>query len=206
MTVRTYKKSDQKFFDDLVTMLCSLGGIFITADAFHNKGVTNAPKDPNYYGEFEGSALKLKFTWYPFETYNKIIANGWPEEIVLHEDIPHKWSKAFGITTSAFKNLQILHIQASFIRYFENHRHEIEKISGSDPYKWPDPWNFARVIRNASAHGGEINFNNPKANAVSWATAGLTYSPKDNGQKIFFTDFSVVEMIVLMEEMDKCLR
>ncbi len=205
MSIRTYRKSEHKFFDDLVTMLCSLAGIFITADAFHNGGITNAPRDLKYYGEFEGSTLKLKFTFYPFEIFNKIINNEWPEEVIIHEDMPHEWGRVFGITTSAFKNLQILPIQASFIRYFENYRVEIEKIKGSDPYNWPEPWNFARVIRNASAHGGTIKFDNLDAKEVVWPTANLMYSPKDNDKKIFFTDFSVVEIVILMEEMDKAL-
>jgi len=203
MSVRIYKKSEHKFFDDLVTMLSSIGGMLVTAEAFHSGGSTIAPVDKKYYIELPGGTLPMTLTWLPFETFCKIIANNWPDEIQLLENENHIKNTVLSISSSQFKNLHARHLQAGFLRYYESYKEEIEKTAGYDPYAWPEPWNFARVIRNACAHGGAIYFENLKAPGVNWQT--LTYSPADNGKVIFYSDISWVEIIMLMEEMDKSL-
>jgi len=63
--------------------------------------------------------------------------------------------------------------------------------------------NFGRVVRNAFAHGGLINIENPNSQPVSWR--GLTYGPQHHGRQILYTDVTPVEVIFLMDEMDKLL-
>jgi len=65
---------------------------------------------------------------------------------------------------------------------------------------WPSVWNFGRIIRNAFAHGGEINFSNPNASKVKWKT--LAYDASFNGRNIMYNDITPVETIFLMDEMD----
>src|SRR5688572_583360 len=95
-----------------------------------------------------------------------LVSNKWPETIQL-EEIP--------ITNPApyhplwLTGVQGLHgsmLQSAFVHYFETARPRIEKKFGSNPQGWPAIWDFARVIRNAFAHGGEISFRNQKARSV----------------------------------------
>lgn len=203
MPTRIYKRFEHKFFDDLITMLSSIGGILVTAETFHQNGFSVAPKDPKYYMEFAGSTFQIKLTWYPFNTFKKIITNDWPDEIQLTEDEYHVKNPSFKIESPQFRNFHGSCLQSNFIKYYESYKPEIERIAGTDPYAWPIPWNFARVIRNACAHNGVICFENLKAKSISWKT--FIYSPQDNGKPIFFTDISIVELIFLMEEMNKVL-
>ena len=201
--IRVYRKSTHHFFDDFVTFLCSLAGILISTEAFNSGGVTKAVADPKYYMQFTGPTLKVRLTWYPHKTLKIIASDRWPDEIELYEDRYHPRAPIFRLTTTGFKGLQALSIQASFIRYFETHRPQIEATYGSDPQRWPTQWNFARVVRNAFAHGGTINFRNPASPSVTWKS--ITYGPSDNGRQIVFTDVAAVEIISLMEDMDSVL-
>jgi hypothetical protein len=82
-----------------------------------------------------------------------------------------------------------------FLQYYETWANEVQ---GLDMV-----WQFGRVVRNACAHDGKIRIQNPKAASVNWRT--LSYSSADNGHLIF-DDFTAVEMISLMEDMDSALR
>jgi hypothetical protein len=55
--------------------------------------------------------------------------------------------------------------------------------------------NFARVVRNAIAHG-KIEIRNSNAPPVTWR--GLTYSYADNGKQIFGTDLKLGEIVALI--------
>ena len=67
---------------------------------------------------------------------------------------------------------------------------------------WPPPLNFARVVRNAIAHGA-IKINDPKSAPVSWR--GLSYSHADNGKKIVGTDLKLGELLALMFDANDAL-
>lgn len=90
-------------------------------------------------------------------------------------------------------------IGSAFVHFFELIRDKIETKYSSNTLKWPDDLNFARVIRNAYSHGGNIHFLSPTAGAVSWR--GLTYSPSNNGKSIH-TDLYVGEIIELMKDIE----
>ncbi|WP_131798474.1 hypothetical protein [Acidovorax sp. GW101-3H11] len=83
-----------------------------------------------------------------------------------------------------------------FTEFYENHLVEIQRCFGEAAAKWPPIWQFARVVRNAMAHGSRINFKNPNAVPVSWK--GLSYGPAQNGRNIFGTDIEVGDILVLM--------
>lgn len=89
------------------------------------------------------------------------------------------------------------HISAPiFLMFFERYNDWLNAAYGRDSTeKWPATLNFARVIRNACAHGA-ITFRNPNANSVKWRD--LTYSPADNGKPIIGTDLKLGEILALM--------
>lgn len=94
-------------------------------------------------------------------------------------------------------------ISPIFITFFERYNDWMTE-NYSDAINWPMTLNFARIIRNAAAHG-KINFRNPRAPAVSWR--GLSYSPADNGRQVIGLDIRMGDVLGLMfdanEELNK---
>jgi hypothetical protein len=102
--------------------------------------------------------------------------------------------------TQGFQPVLAHIISPLFTDYFENHREWLEERLGSDPYKWPTIWNFARVVRNSASHGGAIRWRNPSALPVQWHH--ISYGPADDGRRIFGQDLHVADLLLLMLEMD----
>lgn len=196
-----YTKANHRFFDDLVTFLASIASMGIAFEAQCSGG--GQPFKTTEYLTLEGKAKvsNVELRFFPHLMMQALSSNSWPVEIML-EDVPlaHPGpSHPFKLT-----GLQGLHgsmIESAFVHYFETVRPVIETKYGNNPYGWPTVWNFARVVRNAFAHKGEITFINSAAQSVSWKT--LTYSPSDNGRQILYQDVTPVEIILLMEEMDQ---
>lgn len=92
---------------------------------------------------------------------------------------------------------------AVFVNYYESVVDQIEAKYGprSRYQSWPSVSRFGRLLRNAFAHGGVVNIDNPRAPGESWR--GVTYRPADNGRRILFNDLGVADVIVLIEEMDQ---
>lgn len=90
-----------------------------------------------------------------------------------------------------------------FTEFYENHLGEIRSCYGDAAAKWPTIWQFARIVRNAMAHGSHIDITNPNAAPVSWK--GLSYGPAQNGRKIFGADIEVGDILMLMFLMSSAL-
>lgn len=200
---RTYSPTTHRFFDDLVVFLATLSSNLVVAEALRSGGHTKVVADPKYYMQFEGCSLGVELTWYPQETLMAIAANTWPSQIVLYENLVHPRAPVLSLSSTGAKNLHSLSLQSCFLRYFETNRPTIEARFGKDPSAWPPAWNFARVVRNAFAHGGLLTFQNASAQAVSWQ--GLTYGPSRQGRQLIFQDMSFVEVVALLEELDALL-
>jgi hypothetical protein len=91
----------------------------------------------------------------------------------------------------------------TYVQFFEDRKLWIESSYGSNTYNWPSVWNFGRVIRNAISHRNALDFRNQNAPPVTWYN--LSYSAADHGKKLFETDFSIADVIVLMFEMNDAL-
>ncbi len=86
-----------------------------------------------------------------------------------------------------------------YVDFFEKYRSWIRAKFDGDPYTWPEPFNFARVLRNfISHHAGRVHFDNPNAKPVSWHK--LQYSPADDGKKVVAADIDIGDLIILMFE------
>ena len=88
-----------------------------------------------------------------------------------------------------------------FIMYFERYSVWLKAKYGQG-HNWPSVLDFARVVRNAAAHGG-IDFRNPGVRDVKWR--GLTYGYKDKGRPIIGTDLHIGEMLALMFDSNEAL-
>jgi Cu/Ag efflux protein CusF len=93
--------------------------------------------------------------------------------------------------------------QALATNYFERHKLQMQQAH-SGTSQWPAVWNFARVVRNAMAHGGKISILNKDAKPVTWK--GLTYSYADNGRDILRNDLWPGDFFDLIQEMDAAFQ
>ncbi|TYC65630.1 hypothetical protein FMN63_24925 [Stappia sp. BW2] len=88
-----------------------------------------------------------------------------------------------------------------FSNYVERQTDWMNEKYSKNTNQWPSSlMNFARVIRNAVVHHGEICFRSPNSKGVSWRS--LAYSPEDNGRKIYSEDMKIGDFIGLMLEID----
>lgn len=90
----------------------------------------------------------------------------------------------------------------AFIQYYEANKSLVfEKFTNQS--NWPMIWKFAKVIRDALTHNGAIRIDIKKMGKVHWKT--LSYDFTNNEKVIFYNDITAVELILLMEEMDKAI-
>jgi hypothetical protein len=200
---RVYSKTQHTFFDELITMLISLRSFGLAAD-IHSHGHARGLSFKRRAIALGGLTVPIDLKFYPYTSLRMLAANRWPSKITLHEKpLGSSMPRNVGVVLRSrhVKTVTTLLTQAVFIRYFETHRPSVEATYGNTS-GWPAVWNFARAIRNAFAHGGNIHFRSHEPN-VSWR--GLTYGVSDNGRQIFHVDIAYVEIILLMEEMDAAL-
>jgi hypothetical protein len=87
-----------------------------------------------------------------------------------------------------------------FLTFYEGHRPWWVGRFNRDEKTWPPVLRFARVVRNAVAHHGRLDWASPHVGAVTWS--GLTYTHADNGRAIFGSgDLAVADMVFLMMDM-----
>jgi hypothetical protein len=200
----TFERSVHRFFDDLVTFLVTNASLGVALVAQHS-GVPTACT-PGHSIALVGSprVTNVMLRFFPYQALQAIVRNGWPETVQIEEEpiAGPRMSNPHWLTGQ--QGLLGLMIQSTFVHYFETvRRQEVITRFGTEPQYWPPVWNFGRVIRNAFAHGGQIDFQNLYAPAVNWRT--LSYSPANNGQTILFADVTPVEIIYLMSDMDAAL-
>ena len=196
----TYSRSRHRFFDDLVTFLSSTASLGIAFDA-HRVGIAHAYQ-PTDYLTLEGIARvsNIEVRFFPYPVMQILVANGWPTEIYLDDRPLGNPAPPHPLWLTGLQGLHGSIIGSAFVHYFETIRPVVEQNHGTDPRNWPSVWDFARVVRNAFAHAGQITFRNLAAPGVSWRS--LSYNPTDNGRQILYQDVTAVEIILLMEDMD----
>ena len=103
------------------------------------------------------------------------------------------------VSTSGLQSVIFAVGQPIFLMFFERYNVWLTDNLG-DATNWPMTLNFARVVRNAIAHG-KINIRSKAAPAVSWKS--LSYSHADSGRQIIGTDMNIADLIGLMLEADE---
>jgi len=205
---KVFSKQSCNFFDDLVSYLATLTSLGISLHGYEH-GHTRAYKKDEVialYGNKNVIDLELRFA--PYQMMKKLAVNLWPEELIfLALSRPETTTLDPGHEVanetihSKVDGVLGFQIQAGFIRYFESYRPDIEAKYGNEVWNWSDVWLFAWGIRNAFAHGGQVYITNPKKPPITWRS--LKYSASDNGTNVLHKDIGIVEIIYLMEEMDK---
>jgi hypothetical protein len=110
--------------------------------------------------------------------------------------IPAKWQGGGLVGTVSYISAPV------FLAFFDRYNDWLKTTYGAAA-NWPKPLNFARVIRNAAAHG-KIDIRNPKASPVTWR--GITIGPADNSRQIIGPGFILGEIIALMFDVDDALN
>jgi hypothetical protein len=200
--MRIYEPAHDRFFDSLVEFFSSFAGL-MTGLRAHQEGSAKAYGTHQAIVIYGTHATGVALSFFPHFFLDALSNNTWPTEIRLAEfPLSMLQGNQSGRITSVARIAAAL-LESSFIRYYEQQKVAVSLKYGADARAWPDDWNFARAVRNAFAHRGAINFDNPKASSVHWRN--LSYSRKDNGRIVTFTDITPVEIILLMEDLDALL-
>ncbi len=96
-------------------------------------------------------------------------------------------------------------VSAVFIEFYESHKPRIQQRHGKEARDWPEPYFFARNIRNWIVHhSGRVIFDNKNDPETVWHQ--FRFSPKDHKvQAVGANLFYVGELIVLMFELSDAL-
>jgi hypothetical protein len=133
----------------------------------------------------------VQLTFYSDAILRAIATSAWPDLVRYYEEpLPHPSpTKAHKLV--GFGRLHALLMQAAFVHFFEIARDEVEDNHGNDPQTWRSPLNFARIVRDAFAHGNSLDVRNPNAAPVCWK--GLCYGPADNGRQVAYSDLAAAD-------------
>lgn len=200
-----YSAGEHRFFDELVRFVICYASVGQSFE-LHKSGIAK----PFNVGEvivIEGkrglSNLELHF--YPRPLFDKLLsASKSPPRFLraikrtINPEPPNhpiKVTKAQAIMARL--------IGDAFVSYYERHSEQAEiKWGKYRDGQWHQVWKFGRALRNACAHNGCIHIKNEKE-TVEWG--GLEYSHRDNNKKVLFDQITGVELILLMEDMDRLL-
>jgi hypothetical protein len=138
--------------------------------------------------------IRLPFVG-PLETALKNLA---PDEIEI-DFVAKSKAQGFKLNTDVLGRVIGSVIGSLFSDFYEAYNDWLNDNISTDPYNWPSVWNFGRVVRNSTAHGGIIYFRNPNAAPVKWYN--LQYDRSDNGKPVLFNDMAIGDFIALMFEM-----
>ena len=200
MTQHIYYKSQHRFFDSLVAFTASIASLGIALPAKANGN--SSGYSPSDYLTLTGNPKisGIEFRFFPKNILSALVNNTWPSGVVFEEYPINLAPNTLQLNLTGLQRVHGAMISNAFVKYYEDNKLLVEGMYTTDRQNWPSVLNFGRVIRNALAHKGCINFTNPNAAAVTWRS--LTYSPLDNGRSILYHDLTAVELIFLMEEMD----
>lgn len=198
-----FTPAQHRFFDQLVSFLVGAVGGAVAVQAQGRRRTEGFKQDEAVLFQGRPAASNVQLRFYPGPVLQAIAEGKWPASVRYDEEplpvppptLPHR--------IRGFGRLHVTMIQSAFVQHFESVRDQIEARHGGDPYRWPQPLNFARVLRNAFAHGGQIDIRSATAPPVVWR--GLWYTVADNGRSVLYQDMAPADVIVLMREVDSAV-
>lgn len=131
------------------------------------------------------------------ETLGALAKQSWPSEIHLNIR-PGGPPPAKSPRLSSVQLLMSSLYEHAFIAYFENNRAGME-AKHDGVRGWPPVLTFARIVRNAFAHGGTVDIRDGAT--ATWGN--VTYSPSSNGRRVLYNDLSSGDLTLLMIEADQ---
>jgi hypothetical protein len=132
-----------------------------------------------------------------------VVAQSWPASIqLIASSMPQPTSTSRTSKPNGIQRLTgSIHAHA-FLTYFENAAPSLEVRYGTKREQWPDVLKFARMTRNAFAHGSTLEIRNRKESA-SWR--GLTLTHANNGQQMLYNHIASGDVILLMLDVEDLL-
>jgi hypothetical protein len=130
-----------------------------------------------------------------------------PHTTVIGIDRDPAWQAGDG---KPHENLADACIRAAglvLVEFYESWHPWITDNITSNVYAWPEPWNFARVVRNAIVHNrGKLHWDDPNPTKLPISWYGLTYSHSTNKRLIIGPDLNVADLVILLLEMNEALN
>ncbi|MBB4132272.1 hypothetical protein [Xanthomonas sp. 3075] len=190
---------EKRFFSDFMAYLISLLGVVMCLEAARSGSSSAYRSDDSI--SISSRLSPARWIWKPSSAISDLGFNFVPFELQLErqsyvadEDAPGE------LPLGSIASMLYCYGQALGTNYFERNKVFVQKKYGVEQKYWPEVWQFAAVVRNAMAHGGEVHFLNPKAMPVEWK--GVRYSPIDNGRKLLHHDLWPGDLMDLISEMD----
>lgn len=203
MAQRIYTPQAHAFFDSLVAFISSVSALGIAFEV--QSGTPAKPFGPHETVAISGlpAVAACEFHIYMGPVLVELLANRWPTQVVIDEKPIAQIAPVYNTWLTGLQGVHGSMISNAFVQFFEANRARAESQFGTNTQSWPNVWNFARVVRNAFAHGGAINITNAKSSAVSWRS--LSYDATRNGRQLLYNDLTAVEIILLMDDMNALL-
>lgn len=192
--------NSQRYFIDFLSYLTAAVGIAHTVHSAHGASSKYSITDTARFSSKQDGG---EWHWAPAYAVSDLSSNFLPNAIHLQRfDVDQPESDAH-LNLGAMGALLATFAQALATNYFERHRSIIASRFG--PVKnWPPVWNFARVVRNAMAHGGKVSILNANDPPGRWK--GAHYTINDNGRDILALDLWPGDLFDLIIEMDSYLH
>lgn len=194
------------FFDDMLLFLLAVCAGSLGLVVQRDGGVR--PFKEGQHVIFHSRLCDAEYRFWPYDSFRTILEGDWPTSLRFekHEGrttLDTEFQTPTTMPTST-RELRRRLLEIAFVHFFESIRGKIESKYKKDCSKWPMILNFARVIRNAFAHGGRVHFDSQRAEPIIWKS--LTYSPGNEGRRILFEDMGIGDIFKLMEEVDSEVR
>lgn len=189
-----------RFFIDFLSYLTAAIGIAHTVHSV--RGVTSKYSATDT-ARFSCRQSACEWHWAPASAVFDLSSNFLPTLVNLQRFDADQPESDAHLNLGAMGALLATFSQALATNYFERHRPIIASRFG--PIKdWPPVWNFARVVRNAMAHGGKISIINANDPPGRWK--GAHYTINDNDRDILASDLWPGDLFDLIIEMDSYIR
>lgn len=193
-------RGERRCFDDLVATLSSVLAYMFMADTARNGVLPQIA--PQFPFTMNSNTTAREYTLFPMHLIWAISQDEWIDRLELYVDVAIDREVRGELRNEGHQRIVGRTIASSFVRYYEAHKPEVVELAGDHPSDWPEPWNFARILRNAFAHGG-IHFLSPDSSAVRWRT--IEFGPEDNGVDPLFPHVGFGDLVDLYLELDQAL-
>ncbi|ADH90710.1 hypothetical protein Snov_3436 [Ancylobacter novellus DSM 506] len=184
-------------FPLVVTYLTALFGFVGLLELYNPDEKGARPWAVTDVATFDGNLCNSRIIWSPHHVVEPMICNAWPRfvefEVFKADPIPTGRKLMLGVLEKYLFNLG----QSLITNFVEEYKHHLDSKYGKRS-NWPPTWNFARAIRNAMAHGGQIRIDDGAV--VNWHNA--SYSKADNG-KLITDDVWPGDLLFLVKEMER---
>jgi hypothetical protein len=195
--IRVLNKDQHRLFDPLYKLLIIVDGIGLGMAAALLGRI-----EQGFYSQATSNEFGL-FVKFPYLTPTASLARGEPMieiAFAFHPTHPQPVLDGQTRTTVQGHGQNVLEaVTPVYVDFWEKHRRWIRRTCGTESYKWPPIFEFARMVRNfISHHAGHVHFDNQNAPAVTWHH--LRYSSADEGKRVVGTDIQLAELIILLFE------